>query len=396
VRVRAIALALLILLAAAGGAAAAVPSDLSDDPIDRGVLLALPSVYEVTTTVRVNALRLGDGRVLELPPRGRDILETGTAVAVTPDGWLVTAAHVAAPDRDTIAKLAYQTHQAFQGRAHGDDQEAIDWVAANRAVPVPGRVVSTVVTPARVDPDQPGDERFRGLETRRSGRADLALVRIHAPGAPALAFAEGRSRGTPVATIGFSRDDRLAMGGGAAGEATVRTGRISIGGTLEPETPDSRQGILISADVQRGDSGGPVVDADGALRGIVIQRSDSGGFAETATEVRQLMKENGLDPAPGPAAAAFREGMGALWRVDLPGAQEGFDRALQAYGRHALASRELDRAGALAGSPFALRADDRREGLLLGIGIVAIVAAAACALALARPARVRRGDAGGG
>ena len=55
VRVRSIALALLVLLAAAGGASAAVPSDLSDDPIDRGVLLALPSVYQVTTTIRVNA-----------------------------------------------------------------------------------------------------------------------------------------------------------------------------------------------------------------------------------------------------------------------------------------------------------------------------------------------------
>jgi S1-C subfamily serine protease len=394
--VRALALAILVLVAAAGGASAAVPSDLSDDPLDRGVLLALPSVYQVTTTVRVNALHLADGRVLELPPRGRDIPERGTAVAVTPDGWLVTAGHVAAPDRDTIAKLAYQTYQAFQGRAHGDDQAAEDWVAANRAVARPGTVIRTVVTPARVDPGQADDEAFRGLETRRSERADLALVRIRALGAPAVAFDEARSTGTPIATIGFSGDDRLPMEGGAAGEPTVRRGAIRRTGALEPDTAMERPAIVISAGVRSGDSGGPVVDQEGALRGIVIQRSESGGYAETATEVRQLLQENGLDPAPGPAAAAFREGMAAFWRVDLPGAQRGFTRALQAYRGHALASRELDRAGELAGSPFALRADDRREGLLLGIGIVAIVAAAACALALARPALVRRGGPGGG
>jgi hypothetical protein len=394
--VRALVLALLIVVAAAGGASAAVPSDLSDDPLDRGVLLALPSVYEVTTTIRVNALKLADGRVLELPPRGRLILERGTAVAVTPDGWLVTAAHVAAPDRDTIARLAYQTYQAFQGETtHGDDQAAREWVAENGAVPVPGRVVSTVVAPAQVDPAREGGEGFRGLETRRSERADLALVRIRAPGAPAVAFDEARTRGTPIATIGFSNDDRLAMGGGTTGEPTIRRGAIRLTGVLEPRAPNERRGLVISADVRSGDSGGPVVDEAGAVRGIVIQRSDTGGLVETSTEVRQLMQENGLTPATGPAAVAFREGMAALWRVDLGTAQEGFTRALQAYRGHALAARERDRAAALAGSPFALRADDRREGLLLGIGIVAIVAAAACALALARPAPVRRGGPGG-
>jgi S1-C subfamily serine protease len=114
VGVRALLLALLMLVAAAGtagaaataGEASAIPSDLSTDPLDRGVLLALPSVYRVNVTIRVNAIRLRNGDVLKMPARGRDIPELGTAVGVTADGWVVTARHVAAPAPETGARLA--------------------------------------------------------------------------------------------------------------------------------------------------------------------------------------------------------------------------------------------------------------------------------------------------
>jgi len=397
VRVRAIALALLILVATAGGASAAVPADLSEDPLDRGVLLALPSVYRVKTTIRVDAIRLADGRVLNMPAQGRNIPEVGTAVAVTPDGWLVTAAHVAAPTPETVARLAYQTREAFAQRPHADEQAARDWVARNGAVAVPGTVTSTVITPANVGVEPQDEKVYQGMDRRPSPTADLALVRIPVQGAPALALDDARSKGTPIATIGFSGDDRLMTGAGAPGEATVRRGVIRLNGTLEPESPEARPGLIVSAGVQSGDSGGPVVDEDGALRGIVIQRSDTGGgFAETASEVRELMEQEGLEPQAGPSAEAFRTAMAALWRLDLGEAESGFARTLSAYPSHGLASRELARSRELAASPFALRADDRRGGILLGVAVLAIVAAAACAFALARPALGRaRGGAGG-
>jgi hypothetical protein len=172
---------------------------------------------------------------------------------------------------------------------------------------------------------------------------------------------------------------------------------IRSSGTLDPGTARARTGFVVSAGVRSGDSGGPVVDATGAVRGIVIQRSDSGGgLAETATEVRELMRRQGLASQPGPAAEAFGTGMAALWRLDLEGAAGGFVRTLGADPSHALASRELARTRALGESRFALRAGDRRQGILLGVAALAIVAAAACAVALARPGMWRsRGGAGG-
>ena len=48
-----LALTALALLGTAAGAAAAPPDDLSDDPLDRGALLALPSLYRVEATIHV-------------------------------------------------------------------------------------------------------------------------------------------------------------------------------------------------------------------------------------------------------------------------------------------------------------------------------------------------------
>ncbi|MGE0029180.1 MAG: serine protease [Thermoleophilia bacterium] len=395
---RAIALALLILVATAGGAAAAVPDDLSADPVERGVLLALPSVYRVKATIRVDRIRLADGQVLTMPPGGREISEVGTAVAVTPDGWLVTAAHVAAPDRATVARLAYQTREAFRGnRGHSDEQAAREWVAQHGAVALPGTVTETVVTPASVDGTMVEQRAYRGMDTRRSNTADLALVRIPVQRAPAVALDDARSTGTPIATIGFSGGDHLLTPDGPEGQATVRRGVIRTSGTLEDTTPRARPGFVVSAGVQSGDSGGPVVDEDGAVRGIVIQRSDTGGgIAETATEVRDLLQQQGLESQSGATAESFHTAMTALWRLDLGAAERSFVTTLRAYPQHALASRELARSRALAASPFALRADDRRQGILLGVAVLAIVAAAACAVALARPTLGRpRGGAGG-
>ena len=394
---RTVIAALLVTLASAGGAAAAIPWGLSDDPLDRGALLALPSVYRVDAVLHVDGLRTASGERITLPPRFRTIRESGTAVAVAQDGWLVTAAHVAAPDDDTLARLAYQQSLAVREQPHGDDV-AEAWVAREGAVPVGGRVVSVTVTPAQVEPS-PVDVRVdRALDVRRSETADLALVRIGARMAPALELDEAASSGTPIVTIGFGRGSTLDAARPGPLEPAIRRGAIRRTGLLGPKDDPTaqRQAIVISAPVERGDSGGPVVDAAGRLRGIVTIKSESGGIAELATEVRQLLEENGLAPSAGPAADAFRGAMQALWGLDLPAAESGFDATLAAFPRHTLAARERTRAEELQESSFALRGGHRLRGGLLAVGIIALVAALACGLALLRPPQGRaRGGAGG-
>jgi hypothetical protein len=379
-------LAAAVALAVAAPAAAQPPSDLSADPLDRGALLALPSVYRVDVTLRVQGLVTAGGQRIAVPPKARELPESGTAVAVAPGGWLVTAAHVAAPDRATVARLAMQSVLAHRGEPHGTDEARRD-VERRGIRPVGVQVVERLVRQADAGEGAAASRRFMPVRVVRSDTADLALLRIDAPTAPALALDESASIGTPVTTIGFGVGGRFREPARGELEPAIRRGELSRTGTFEdPDGGGERPAIAITAPVQPGDSGGPVVDAAGRVRGVVIIRTDRGGIAERSTEVRQLLERAGVTPSPGRAAELFREAMGSFWTLDFPAAERGFASTLAAFEDHTLARRETARAAGLADADYRLRGERRVQGFLLALGALAVVAAAACGIALARSA----------
>ncbi len=377
------------------GAAAVVPDDLSADPLDRAALLALPSVYRVDVTIHVNALTGGDGKRIRLPLAARIVREAGTAFAVAPDGWLATARHVARPAEATIARLAYQQKLIAEDRPHDD---AVVDALVKRIGPLD---VDARVLPLRVRPADPGGSAGRSDHRARrvvpSEDADVALIRIEAPGAPTLGLDDAASVGTPVVTIGFGSGG--AFGGGTRGELepVVRAGTLGRSATLERAVPP-RQVITVNVPVQGGDSGAPVVDGHGLVHGMVVFRLTDGGVtrgvAESASEIRQLLDAQRLAPEPDPAAAAFREAMGAFWNLDMGTAQDGFRATLAAFPGHTLAPREAARAASLQNADFRLEGRPRRRGALFALGILAAAVAAGFAIALLRS--VSRDDPGAG
>lgn len=387
---RALIAVLLAALALAPPALASAPDDLSRDPLDRAALLALPSIYRVEVTMHADALRTRDGRRLAMPGASRAFQEVGTAFAAAPGGWLICAAHVADPDAARIAAFAYQSRERALGR-QVTDSAARDWVRSNGARAVRGRVVERLISQADAGGGHLRSRTFMAVEVRRSDSADLAALRIDAAGAPALRLDEAATIGTPVVTIGFGRGSSLDAPRGGDLEPEVRRGRIGRTGTLENDDGPEREATIITVPVEPGDSGGPVVDAAGRVRGVVIQRSEAGGVAERATEVRQLLKSVGATPGEGMAATHFRRAMQAFWRFDFAGAQRGFTGTLAAFGGHTLAGVERTRAQELAAGDYRLEGVRRAQGSLLGVGVVAAVGALICAIALARLLLGRRG-----
>jgi hypothetical protein len=377
--------ALMVVLALAAPAAAAPPDDLSADPLERAALLALPSVYEVRVQIEVPALRLDDGTRIALPTAARRIAEGGTAFGVGP-GWLATAAHVVSPSPEALAAMAYQRLQILNERPHGDDVVQA-WLQRTGAEPVGARVVSVVATQADAGEGARSSRAYPALQVAPSETADLALVRIAAREAPALELDEAASTGTEVLTIGFGRGSALSAHGDAGAELVpaLRVGELSRTGSLEDADPP-REALAITGPVERGDSGAPVIDATGRVRGVVIQRTRTGGgIAERATELRQLMERVGATPAPGLAAEEFRAGMERLWALDPAAARTAFDATLAVYPDHTLAGRERTRAVALEAAGYDL-GGDRTDGLLVGMGVLAgVIAACFGAALLLRP-----------
>lgn len=389
---RALLAAALSSLVTVVPATAAPPSDLSTDPLDRAALLALPSIYRVDVTIHVDGLRLRDGRRVPLLSAARTIPEVGTAVAVAPGGWLITAGHVAAPDAPTVARLAYQSNLAYRGSAaHIDETAADQWVTRTGARAVGARVVSVKVTQADAGGGMDAAASFPVIGVTRSRAADLALIQIDAPNAPALALDEAASKGTPVETIGFGVGSSLDEPARGDLEPAVRRGRIIRTGVLTHARPE-RPAIAISVPVERGDSGAPVIDSNANVRGIVTLRNAPGGVAEQATEVRQLLTSADVTPGRGEAGDLFRGAMDEFWALDFAQAEQGLDATVRSFPQHTLAPAERARAAALADGRFSLTGRRRRD-LLLAVGILAAAAGLACAAGLAFPV-LRRGGRG--
>lgn len=140
---------------------------------------------------------------------------------------------------------------------------------------------------------------------------DLALLTVQGDPGPALRFRSGPElrRGDAVVTYGFPLAGLLASG------PTLTTGDVSALAGLR----DNPRQIQISAPVQPGNSGGPLLDQGGNVIGVVVSKlnaqriAQSTGdipqnvnFAVRGTEAIDFLQRNGVRPVLVAAASPPR------------------------------------------------------------------------------------------
>ena len=150
---------------------------------------------------------------------------------------------------------------------------AADQVLTNAHV-VAGTRQTTVVTSQ--------GRRFSGQVILFDPERDVAVIQVPGLQATPLTFVEA-SRGDHGAVIGYPG------GGPERVVSAVVDGRISAkGGDIFAENRVSRDVFVVGADIQPGNSGGPLVDENGSALGVVFARSVAHageGFALTAQEI---------------------------------------------------------------------------------------------------------------
>ncbi len=184
-----------------------------------------------------------------------------------------------------------------------------------------------VVAPGRVMTNHHVVNRCRGLRLRPSGggelvaqvlasdpQRDLALLAVEGEAGPPLAFRRDANvrRGEGVVTYGFPLAGLLSSG------PTLTTGEISA---LAGLADDQRQ-FQISAPVQPGNSGGPLLDMAGRVVGVIVSKLNAQrvaqqtgdipqnvNFAVKGSEALEFLRRNGITPrlAEGPANRSAAE-----------------------------------------------------------------------------------------
>jgi S1-C subfamily serine protease len=196
-----------------------------------------------------------------------------------------------APPRASIAREAAVREAAASvvkvlGTACGLGVEGSGWVAGDGLVVTNAHVVAGQTdTEVLVRGRQPGT----GAQVVAfDPRNDVAVLRVKALSAPALALEPDPRAGTAAAILGFPGN----------GPYDVRAGRV--GETREVITQDAygrgpvRRSIAsLRGAVRSGNSGGPMVDAHGEVVGTVFAATTSGprgGFAVPNAVVRSVLR----------------------------------------------------------------------------------------------------------
>jgi S1-C subfamily serine protease len=205
----------------------------------------------------------------------------GPEVKVAPPRRGITA--------DTDVKAAQASVVRILGTACGLGVEGSGWVAG------PGLVVTNAHVVAGQD-----DTRVlvRGTGPSLSAQAvafnshdDIAVLRVPGLHAPALPLASEAKRGGSAAILGFPRNGPFDVRAARIGETRRVVTQDAYG-----DGPVTRTIVSLRGLVRSGNSGGPVIDAEGRVVGTIFAATTTGvagGYAVPDSVVREALSGAG-------------------------------------------------------------------------------------------------------
>jgi serine protease Do len=261
---------------------------------------------------------------------------TGSGFFISSDGYLVTAAHVAAPSKDDIHQLILDSIDAdfTKTLTDGVRQDLIsngftpteaqlqvmgawvtDYFRSNvRVDDVEGRL--RVATGLSIAPGDAVASHGMVATSVVAGQAapgkDVAILHVFGRNLPALGLGdEGKLRtSSRLLELGYP-----CQGCGLHKVAQTGPGRLDLTITSGvPAGEEQNQGwtaLGTTAAGTHGDSGGPVVGPDGSVVGIVSygHSGSTNSFLVPASVVREFVAQAGVRASPGAVTTVYREAL---------------------------------------------------------------------------------------
>jgi S1-C subfamily serine protease len=193
------------------------------------------------------------------------------------------------------ARVASGSTVKVLGEACGVIQEGSGWVAAPGLVVTNAHVVSGVKD-VRVLP--PGEDNLQATTLVFDPDRDLAVLQVGDMRAPPLEMvAQKPERGAPGIVLGYPENTERVEVVPAAIRAELR----AVGRDIYSERQVERDVFVVQATVRPGNSGGPLVDPDGRVMGVIFAAAigeDNTGYALTDDEVRPVLDQAAAGAQP--------------------------------------------------------------------------------------------------
>ena len=285
-----------------------------------------------------------------------DQVATGSGFFVTQNGYLVTAAHVVSADKTEIhdeavtestdPKYVANLRKTFTDDFQNNTGITLTNTQVTNLVGFWQRWIAKYLSVDKVDVHyylgtgtvQAGDNlTANGVRASvvsidpTKGGHDIAIMKADISGVPTLTLASGKPHfGQGTYAIGYPRQGYLSesVPVNQMVPATVTSGKV----LLVDERPSGWTAWGTSAQFTHGDSGGPVVDANGNVLGIVSystldaqgNQTLGGGFFVPSQYIGQDLANQGIKPRPSPDDLtptyyhALAEGDIQRYRIELP------------------------------------------------------------------------------
>ncbi len=339
-------------LALGAGPALGEVTPTAPSGIERSIALTNPSLVLIETRANVN-VRINDpfyGKISSVTVnRGAGI---GSGFIVNPTGTIVTASHVVDPDPQEMRAEAVVAAFTPDRRAARTPAQVQDVRAAQL------RCAQAITCQFSIRPVVKvhtgfaiGRERaLSSLPARilhRTGfnSTDVAVIQVvetSLPTVPLAETSEGLREGQPIAAVGYP-NSALRSRDSALTEPRSRPGQVDRVGTQ-----DATREIEINADIERGMSGGPVVNESGEVIGLVsatLLQTDGeagGKIVRTVDDIRAALSEVGTQASRGAIDTAFTAGMDKFWRSEFTDSQPDLRTVLDLQPGHIQARNTLN------------------------------------------------------
>lgn len=291
---------------------------------------------------------------------GYEATTTCTGTVIREDGYVVTAGHCV--DSSPIGGGGALVARAVQDLAKAgrvrDPESAVAQLADNAVLegatggPIDRRIQVERAT-GSADAGVRDIAPAKIVDSLAPLEGDIAVLKIPRTHLPAVEIMSGATKadppsGSPILAIGYPGSPTKVTD--PTLEPSVKNGQVS-----NHRTQNGHPFLEISAAITQGMSGGPVVDLNGQIVGVISQLSpdetQAFNLASAATTLTDVLRDKDIRPALSPTDRNYRAGLEEYFTGENDTAIDYFDAVLEDVPSHQQAKEYRDRAAQRGGEP---------------------------------------------